>query len=531
MVKIGKKLNFLVVFWILFYFLVFGFLVKNSSGYLDPDLGWHLKVGEEISRSGSLPHINVYNYTYSDRWVDHEWLINWLSFKIYSQFGYLAVTIFFSLVITFSFVLLNLFVRKFFKKSPEWLIASLQLFGLIACSPSFGIRMQEFSFLFLILEFWIIKKFNDQKNWRSLIWFLPLFYLWSNIHGSFLFGLGILFFFLLIKFLENLIIKSRFGKYFEANESLSFLNLRIFAIFSFLSFFVTLVTPYGLELYSFLGGYSNTFYLRAIQEWLPQFSFPLLYFQLSYLILIFLILGPYLYNVFILKNIKINFWDLCLLIVFIFLGIKSRRNFPLMFIATLPFLLKTIYSLFFNNNLKSFSLKKELKYFLIGCLSLSIISQYASLDYIYDPFNSYCSKYPCGAIKFLKTENQYQNLNILNEYNWGGYLIWTYPEKKLFIDGRLPQTNYAGHTFLEEYYEFFKKDTDHEAKLKQYNIGLVLIKTKDDKIVFKNWEKFIFKINENDFIFTNYLREYLETSADWQKVYSDSLASVYLRVK
>jgi hypothetical protein len=118
MLKLGKKIRFITIFWIFFYFLVFGIILKNSFSYLDPDLGWHLKVGEEIASTGKIPHLNNYNYTFTGKWVDHEWLINLISFKIFNEFGYIALSIFFALIIIISLIALNLFVRKYFKKTP-----------------------------------------------------------------------------------------------------------------------------------------------------------------------------------------------------------------------------------------------------------------------------------------------------------------------------------------------------------------------------------------------------------------------------
>ena len=530
MVKLVKKVNFITVLWILFYFLVFGFLLKNSFSYLDPDLGWHLKVGEAIAQTGMVPHLNIYNYTFTGRWVDHEWLINLASFEIYSKLGYEALNIIFALVILVSLILLNLFVRKTFPKTPIGILMFLQIFGLIASAPSFGIRMQEFGFLFLLLELWIIKNFNDKKSWRSLIWLLPLFYLWSNIHGSFLFGLGILLFWLVIKLVERGLLTTQFKEYFSNREAVRKSELKVFSIFSLGSVALTFLTPYGLELYSFLNGYANTFYLKSIQEWLSQFTPPFLYWQLAYLILFVVVMAPYFYNVFYKKVESINLWQLGLAVLFLILAFKSRRNFPLMFLATLPFIIKNIYNFLGIDAGTKFKIRKELKYFLLICLSLAAIGQYISLRPISNPFSSYCTKFPCQATEFLKTETKYKDLTLFNDYNWGGYLIWVYPEKKIFIDGRLPQVAYGGHTFLEEYYEFFKPNADYESKLAQYNIKLVLTKTNDDKIQLKNWEKFIFQFKDSDLVFPNRLRNYLDTANNWQKIYSDSLATIYLKI-
>lgn len=530
MVKLGKKSRFLLIFWILFYFLVFGLLLRNSFSYLDPDLGWHLMVGQEISETGNLPEVNVYNYTFTGNWVDHEWLINLTTSEIYNHFGYLSLNLVFALVIVLSLVLLNIFIRRFFAKAPEGAIAGLQFFGLIACLPHFGVRMQEFGFLFLLLEIIIIQKFSDNGNWKTLAWLPPLFYLWSNIHGSFLLGLGLLFIWPFIKIIERRLATGRWRQYFIDNIS-SGKIIRIFGGFFLVSFLTTFFTPYGLKLYSFLTEYHNTFYLEVISEWLPQFRFPFNYWQLCYLALVVFFLGVYFFKIKQKKIEKIDLWQLSLVFLFLFLGFRSRRHFPLMFIATFPFLIKTLYESLELGKINWVFFKRELKYLLLFCLGLVGLSQYINLRAIDNPFAYFCTDYPCQATEFLKQNTQYKNLNIFNEYNWGGYLIWTYPGKKLFIDGRIPQTEYAGHTFVEEYLEILKPNGDYAGKLKQYKVDLVLIKTEDVEIKAKNWEKFVFWIEENNLIFPNYLRQYLDKSPDWKRIYIDPLASIYLRIK
>lgn len=532
MLKLGKSsngINIIRIFWILFYVYIFGLLIVNSSSYLDPDFGWHLKVGEEISRTASVPHANIYNYTYTGDWVDHEWLINLITFEIYDNFGYFILTIFFALTIVLTLGLLNIFTNKYFPKTPVWLLASIQLFGLIACLPHFGVRMQEFGLLFLLLELWIIFEFSKNRSWKLLVWLLPLFYLWSNIHGSFLLGLGLLFSWLTVKFIENRLYLGKWKQYFSESQIIKVPHLFLALLFSIGSVLVTFFTPYGLELYAFLGGYSNSFYLTAIQEWIPQYIFPFNYWQLSYLFFLVFVLILYFYNYLSSKNKIIHLWDIFLTVFLLILSFKSRRHFPLIFVATLPFLVKTIYYSFNMERVKFILPTKQLKYLTIFCIFLVCMSQYSKIQIISDPFASYCSKYPCQATSYLINDSKYSDLNILNNYGWGGFLIWVYPEKKLFIDGRIPQAEYAGHTFLEEYYEFFYETADFESKLNQYNIKLVLTSSKDDVIAVKKWEQIIFSINKKELITTNYLRRYLDDSKNWEKIYSDPLASIYLK--
>ena len=111
----------------------------------------------------------------------------------------------------------------------------------------------------------------------------------------------------------------------------------------------------------------------------------------------------------------------------------------------------------------------------------------------------------------------------------GWLFAWQYPKGKIFIDGRLPQVVYKDKTFLEEYLLAFKKETNLDEYLDNHEVELVLLKTKDDKIAIKDWEKFIFNIKQEELESRNYLREYLDSSFSWGVVYQDPVATVYYK--
>jgi hypothetical protein len=319
----------------------------------------------------------------------------------------------------------------------------------------------------------------------------------------------------------------------------------------------TLFTPYRLELYSFLGGYANTAYLTKIQEWLSQFFYPFFYWQLAYLAVAILAVISYVYEVFRNRTKKIDLWPLFLTLIFIILSFKSRRHFPLMFVATLPFL-ATVYTDIFLalrsesrpaksglNQPKALSQTEAvhlrnsrrfrwfdsswLRAYLLFCLALAIGWQVTQMRFVHDPFRSFCRDYPCGAYDFLATHPQYQEARMFNNYGWGGYLIWTMPGKQIFIDGRLPQVEYAGRTFLEEYLDFFKPDGEIPERLDEYGVDLVLISSSEPVVKAKKWEQVLFSLPSHSLTAPNHLREYLLASPDWKTVYYDRSAIIFFR--
>ncbi|PKL72192.1 hypothetical protein CVV26_02680 [Candidatus Kuenenbacteria bacterium HGW-Kuenenbacteria-1] len=530
-----KKINFTKIIWALFYIFVFCFLLSNSYKYLDPDLGWHLKVGEQIINEKAIPTFDHYNWTLEGKqWVDHEWLMNVITFWIYDNFGYFSINIFFVLIALTVLIILNLFTQKYFLKEKNALLFILifQYLGLKAMAPHLGIRIQEITLLNLLLLLIIIYNYEKNKNYKILFWLLPLFYLWACFHAGFLIGIFIMFFWLAVKIIEIIIAKYKIAQFIDLKNKLNLKNIYTFFSFTILGILTTFFTPYGLKLYNFLGGYSNSFYMTHIQEWLPFYSLPIIYWQLLYTAFVATVILLLIIDA-IKKEKKIDLWQTLLSLFFIILALKSKRHFPLLFIVSFPMVI-----IFFTNLFNLKKIFKKLphhlllsKTYLIIAFLLIIISQFIKVNFTSDPFLSFNNDYPQKAIIFLKNNPQYDNLKLFNPYGWGGYLIWTLPERKLFIDGRLPQYKFAKHTFLEEYYDFFNKEKT-KNKLDKYNIQLVLLDIKEKKYHLNWFEKYFLDFNEEEInknANKNQVKDYLNNSNEWEKVYNDEISNIYVK--
>jgi hypothetical protein len=162
-----------------------------------------------------------------------------------------------------------------------------------------------------------------------------------------------------------------------------------------------------------------------------------------------------------------------------------------------------------------------------------------STNFINDPFKSFCEDqyapdgrkllFPCKAIEVMQSDPEYRDLKLFNNFGWGGFLIWTWPEKQLFIDGRMPQADYAEKSLLEEYLEF-TKEGQSAAYLDKHQIDMVLFYD-DARPIKLNWiEKNLFFMNETEINKKkSWLKEYLNNSPNWKLIYVDNIAKVYVR--
>lgn len=529
-----SKIKYQYFLWIFFYLFIFAFLWHNSLSYLDPDLGWHLRTGQEIIAQKQVPHANTLNYPLlGTNWVDHEWLFDVILYKSYILFSYAGLTTIFVLLVILALIVLAYFTKKYYLqgRNSTFLIMFFQFFGIAAMAPHLGIRMQEITLLFLTLLLLIIFKFSKQKKLSTLFWLWPLFILWVNMHGSFLIGLFTIWFWLGIKIGEHLLKRiPKIQDYFEINLITPIKLIKITAILT-IAQALTLLNPYGLGLYSFLKDYGNTFYMSKISEWLPFYTIPIQYMQFFYLATALSVLLAWLFQTYFTKKKsreRLNLWPGLLLLVFFLLSLKSKRHFSLFWLLSFPAIVSFLYTyLNVPESWKKIFSSRIIKFYVISAFILASMSLFVSSQRSIDPFqnSNYCDLYPCAAVNFLNSEHL-NDLRLFNNYGWGGYLIWTRPGKQLFIDGRMPQYNYQGRSFLEEYMDFYDADLA-EQKLSEHKIELVLLRIYP-KIRLNWFEKYILLINEENLNKgEDGLKKYLDNSNEWQNIYQDKISLIY----
>lgn len=531
-----KSYNFLI--WLLFYLIVLSTLLNQAYNHLDPDLGWHLKVGQEISETREVPHLEHFDYTLEGRtWVDHEWLSNALTYLLYEKFSYLGPAMFFSLLVIITLLLQQKLISTYISpnKNFYYLLMVLQFIGLAASLPHFGVRMQIVTLLCLQILLYLLQKYTVTRNHNVLLWLLPLFYIWSSAHAGFLIGIVITFFFVGVKTLQ-LISNNYFKiKYFDYSDTYTLKEVSLVASASFLSAITTLFTPYGFRLYGFLSTYTNTFYAKIISEWTPFHYLPIQYKQIFFAAIIASALSLLIITLTGKtkeKPYKINPWYFSLTLVFFVLAFKSKRHFPLFFVVSMPLTISVFYHYFsIPKTMFKYIYNNKLIRLILALVLLAVaLNFFGRINFNKDPFRSelICRKNPCYALDFIKDHPEYADMKIFNNYGWGGYLIWEWPDKKLFIDGRLPQYEYGEHTLLEEYLDFFDEEK-LESKLETHSIGLVLLKLNQD-IKFNWFERKVLMLDEEKYNNQKIaLREFLESSPEWDLVYEDKLSNVYVK--
>ena len=495
---IPKKKLSKYIFLILIVGLIF-FL--NLKPPLDPDLGWHLRSGQDLIQTKIIPYLDPYSHTMPD-WerVSHEWLTNGIIYFIYNKWGLFVLSVIFALITTIAFFLIS----RLTEARMEYCLLAV-LLGSLGSLPITGIRAQMITLLGLAILLFVLFRFRRNQN-KKTIYFLPLlFFIWVNLHGGFSIGLFVLGLFL---FLEGIKIiyfwlrkKYQFKKQFAelefskdrlrsiknelarivnffkrkisgnelAKESLTFQSWLKLVYVSLFSFAITFINPYGFKVYSLVIGVIRDEYGRArIGEWQPfRVRSPIGWEFLMYLLLLAILALVYFK--------KIDLTLLGLGVVSIFLAFSSWRNIPIPIIMTIPLWVYIVKNAADPALFKLLKQKFVLLLLLIAVFLIGYQQTSLTLTASHQPeLLAKIGKYPKGAVEYIKANPEKFQGNMFNEYNWGGYLIWQLPEHKVFIDGRMPHLKIGDRHIFKDFNDL--QELRNPGKIiEKYNIDWVLI--------------------------------------------------------
>jgi len=318
--------------------------------------------------------------------------------------------------------------------------------------------------------------------------------LWVNLHGGFVVGFLFMGIFLSGNFLGYL--ASTGG---ERSVSASKLK-RLSLVFS-ASVLAAFVNPFGVHSFFFpFRLLSETYLMDHVQEFMsPNFHDVVPY---RYLLLFLIgILG--------LSKAGLTATELMLVLPFTSMSLYSARYIPLCAIVYAPILSKYGDVLIrqsdakFSRSLRERSLGYEridasAKGFVLPMLVLAIIAALAT-GRISIRFPEKTT--PTAAIEFLRT-NPIPG-NMFNNDEIGDHVIYNlYPRYKVFVDGRLDM---YGTRIVKEYEEVISLQPGWRDVLVKYDINFVFYYT--DSI----------------------LPRILSSDAGWRRIYTDNVASIFLR--
>ena len=445
--------------------------------YADSDLWGHVKFGEQIWTTQSIPAIDTYSYTANgERWINHEWLTEVLFHLIFSTAGSSGL-LFFKLIIGLSIILL--LSRLYFSKTDGLAAYSLH-FCLLTPVLAYGFapRPQIMTWLFITLLIVLFNKFFEGQ--RKIIYWTPLLMLvWINCHGGAIAGIA----------LFGMVTAIELIRGFKSGQNNGKLLLPWFLI----SCAALFVNPYGYKLLLF---FAETIpKQRNISEWDPV---PLLTGDfLSFKILVLLFVS----SLFIPGGQK-RPWEIVLIVFAIIYGFKHQRHTVLTALLLTPYLPIQIDKFFRSLPIKfvdiSTMMKRALQFILIAAICYQSWDHFDKLRDSKFQLRVDPEFYPLYAVKFMKDNGL--NGNILLPFEWGEYVIFKLPQSKVAIDGRF-RTVYPDKIFLQTHV---------------FSEG------------WKGWQ-YVLDFYPTDIILLDQKNQEMENTPGWVKIYQDQVARIFIR--
>jgi hypothetical protein len=162
-----------------------------TASVTDPDVGWHLRTGEWILQHHAFPHADPFSRaTAGSPWQAYSWLFDLILLKAYAWMNLRGLLLFtagmMALIAAAVYHLVSRLQADFTQRA---LLTIAVMFCLARMSTP---RPWLFTILFFALEMNILMHARREGRSRELLWLIPLFVLWANIHIQFVDGLLVL---------------------------------------------------------------------------------------------------------------------------------------------------------------------------------------------------------------------------------------------------------------------------------------------------------------------------------------------------
>lgn len=439
------------------------YILSNTRA--DPDLWGYLAFGRLFWETGGFPYQDVFAYVPTKKtWIYHEWLTGVLFYPIYKSWAGAGLQLLKYILgfLTAAFVYMTARqrgARPFLVLITLFCVSRLFAYGY---SP---VRAQIFTYLFFVIYLYVLETTRRDKRWHRLWWLLPIQTVWSNLHGGFLAGPGLLVLYAL-------------------GESLSGRRFRPYLILIVVCGLVTLINPYGIDYWKYVieavsmdrqNIWEWHSVLRLIREGYPSIAYV---DMLSVLILS---------SLFLFWWRRRDFTDIIVLATTAYLGVAHFRH-QVFFLLAAAVYMPVVFTAFYNTleadrpvmKLRNL-LKGPVPLLLSACVAVLLGYHYFARSPLAletpprkDKEDTSRVYYPIGAVEYIRTNDL--NGNILPLFSWGEFIIWTlYPSCRVGMDGRY-ETVYPDD-LCKEYWNFHYGEDSWRTFLYKYPHDMIVVET------------------------------------------------------
>jgi hypothetical protein len=449
---------------------------------LDGDPGRHIRVGETILRSG-LFYTDPFSFSRPGApFVPYEWLSEVLFAASVRLAGLGGIIVLTGTVLALTYAVVT---RTLLRRGVgAGLTALTVLFVMALGFVHWHARPHVFTLLCAALLMAIVDRARTPgaSAWRVIWPTALLFAVWANLHGAFLFGLAVL---------VGAVVGDRLEMLASADPDRTVWrgHLERHAVMLGTALIATLLTPSGIGLYGHTIGYlGDTYLVNHTQEYLSP-DFHTVKFALIAIVLVVVALGA--------MPRRPRWPTLVLVALTLAFALGSARNLPLFGIVALPLVAAELAPLFPWDRPRARRTGRLV--LVLPAIAMSAVFALARTTHVL-PATFNPQVFPVAAVKAARAAHVSGRL--YSEFTWGGYVLYAWPEQRVFIDG---QTDFYGDSIFRAYNEIHKLSPDWRARLATWRIDVALLDPDTP------------------------LGAALAREPDWHAIYRDSTAVLYSR--
>jgi hypothetical protein len=474
--------------------VLFVLVFNSGQGLLgDGDTGYHIRTGEVILQTWNVPKQDIYSLHVPPlKWTAHEWMAEIIMAVIFRFAGLTGIVVFFAFLLAMTHWLLYRMLRS---KSQDILLCTcITMLATATSSTHWLARPHSFSLLLTVIWYHCLDRFQ-YNNDRTLMYLPLLMLFWVNLHGGYFIGLV-----LLAIYLTGNVVYSISGRPDQLRR------YRVKAKSLFLVLIATVVicaiNPYGFEILWFPIRVTSD---RFVMDHVTEFMSPNFHNVLPFKYMLMAAIG-----MLALSRSPLNLIEVALIILLSYMALYSGRHVSLFAIVAAPFLLRAAASIidrmprtflryYRNRNLNLNAIDTSLQGYFWPVISVLFVSGLILTEALKYQFDN--KKFPVAAVEFLKKETVTGNM--FNNDEFGDYMIFAaWPAYRVFMDGR---SDMYGEKLGSAY-------------LKVANVQ-------------PGWKEILGKYDISWIIFDTYsaLTAALRDQRDWQPIYSDQVATIFVK--
>lgn len=453
---------------------------------VDTDTWWHIRSGEHTLTQGMI-YADPFSFTKAgEPWTNHSWGSQIVIDLVWKLGGALGLSVYMAGLATLGMG----FIYKMCEGSP-YMRAFAIVLGAATAAVFWSPRPQMFSFFLSAVVLYLLYLYRRKQVDR--LWLIPIIMgVWGNLHAGFSIG---------FIFLGGTIAGEALGRLFNPNGAyLAWRKIGKLVLISLVSAAALVVNPYGLQMLLVPFQTVGIGALRSfIQEWnSPNFQGRETWAFVGLLLGVLGAAGA--------SKRRISWTDFVLVSGTAFMALLAGRNIAVFAVAATPVLTYHLDSILQERGwvLKPVTRVTRrmarlnaviLVVILLGCLAkVLLILEPKSLA---ADMRAYL---PVDVSAYLNEAQPPQPM--FNSYNWGGYLMFAAPEYPVFVDGR---TDLYGDAFLTQYLQTATGGDNWRDTFAEYGINTAVIEKESG------------------------LARRLREEPGWQEVYTDEMASVFVR--